>query len=278
VISALTEKWVNAGGFHTRYLEAGDREADPVLLLHDGAWGGASSVTWANIIPQLAARYRVLAPDLLGFGGTDKAVFVDRAQYVPRITQLREMVKHLGISKPLHLVGNSFGGSLALRILGNAEGFSLRSVVSICGTGGPRRTELSRVELGRWDGTEADLRRILGLLIDSTGFFESQLRERMQWAADAGHYRAVMAVSTPLPQGLAQVRPSDPWPEQLRGTTTPVLLVAGERDVLLESGWQEWLRGFVPEAQSIVLDCKHAPNIDRPELLLPALMDFLGRN
>ena len=273
-----SEKWLNAGGFRTRYLEAGNPRAPVVVLLHDGAWGGASSVTWANVIPRLSERYRVLAPDLLGFGGTDKVVFVDRAQYEPRILQLRAFLQALAIHAPVHLIGNSFGGSLGLRALAAREAFPIRSVVSICGSGGPGKTELSLAELKHWDGTENDLRRIVDLLIDGTPYYAAQLSERMRWAADIGHYRAVKAASTPLPPALGRPRVTDPWPSQLDGFSTPIMLVSGQRDVLLQPSWTAMLTAIVPHARVESLDCKHSPNIDRPELLLPVLLHFLDRS
>ncbi|HEY4072904.1 MAG TPA: alpha/beta fold hydrolase [Herbaspirillum sp.] len=248
-----------------------------MLLLHDGAWGGASSVTWNNIIPQLAEHYRVLAPDMLGFGGTDKVVYLDRAQYQPRMRQMKWLLEALNIAEPVHLVGNSFGGSLALKALADGKAFGIRSVVSICGTGGAWKGDASPAELPHWDGTETDLRRIVELLIDGDSpVLEAQLAERMRWAADIGHYRAVKAVSAPLPPSLVRARRVDDWPAQLVGITTPVMLVAGKRDVLLQPYWPERLRAALPHARVEVLDSRHSPNIDRVDLLLPVLLEFLS--
>lgn len=271
------EKWIDAGPFRTRYLEAGRPDAPPLLMLHDGAWGGASSVTWNNVIPQLAEHYRVLAPDMLGFGGTDKVVYVDRAQYQPRMRQMKWFLEALDIAEPVHLIGNSFGGSLALKTLADGKAFGIRSVVSICGTGGAWKGDASPAELPHWDGTQTDLRRIVELLIDGDSLaLDAQLAERMRWAADIGHYRAVKAVSTPLPPSLVRARGVDEWPAQLKGITTPVMLVAGKRDTLLQPYWPERLRAALPHARVELLDSKHSPNIDRPDLLLPPLLDFLG--
>lgn len=274
---AWEEKWVEAGLFRTRYLEAGSRAAPPLLLLHDGAWGGSSSVTWTNLLPQLAQHYHVLAPDMLGFGGTDKVVYVDRAQYAPRMKQMAWFLQALNITEPVHVIGNSFGGSLALKALADGKAFGILSVVSICGTGGAWKGDASPRELPHWDGTEKDLRRIVELLIDADSpVFEAQLAERLRWASDPGHYRAVKAVSVPLPPSLIRERRVDEWPKALEGITTPVMLIAGKRDVLLQPYWPERVRAGVPHARVEVLDSRHSPNIDRPDLVLPLLLDFLN--
>src|ERR1700744_549966 len=159
------------GVFNTRCLLAGPPSADVVLLLHDGGWGGASSVSWMNVIPLLARRFRVVAPDMLGFGGTDKAVFLDRSPYEFRIRHLGDLLDSLGIHGPVHAVGSSFGGSIALRMI-EAHPERLASAVSISGTGGPWRTEFGRTSLGKWDGSREDLERIVDLLVVRNGSFD----------------------------------------------------------------------------------------------------------
>jgi pimeloyl-ACP methyl ester carboxylesterase len=271
----VDEGYVEVDGVTTRYLEAGSPTAEPVVLLHDGTWGGASSVTWTNVIAGLAQEFHVLAPDTLGFGGTDKVVWVDRAQYGPRMRHLAAFLGAKQVERPVHIVGSSFGGSLALRILGERF-LDLASVVSICGTGGPWRTALSRAELGRWAGTEADLRRIVDLLVDRNERYEAQVAERLAWASDSGHYRALAAVSAAVPEPLLRAREEDGWPGQLAGASTPVLLVRGSRDPLLEPDWHQRLAAVLPHAQVRTLDCKHAPHIDHPDLIMPVLTEFLG--
>ncbi|RXZ38159.1 alpha/beta fold hydrolase [Oxalobacteraceae bacterium CAVE-383] len=277
VALAPEEKWIDAGPFRTRYLEAGRPDAPTVLLLHDGAWGGASSVTWSDIIPRLAEHYHVLAPDMLGFGGSDKVVFVDRAQYQPRMRQMKWLLEALGIAEPIHVAGNSFGGSLALKALADGKTLAIRSVTSICGTGGAWKGDASPAELPHWDGTENDLRRIVELLIDADSpVFEAQLAERLKWASDPGHYRAVKAVSTPLPASLVRARRVDEWPRELEGIATPVMLVAGKRDVLLQPYWPERLRTALPHARVEIMDSRHSPNIDQGDLVAAVLLDFFG--
>lgn len=273
----VTESYVSADGYLTRYLQAGDQGAPPVVLLHDGAWGGCSTVTWGSVIPALASSYRVLAPDLLGFGGTDKVVFTDRSPYEFRIAHLLAFLDAVAPAQSVHVVGNSFGGSMALRCLAPKTGHRVRSVVSVAGTGGPWRTPLAHEQLARWDGTEEDLRRVVALLIEADApRFADHCRTRYDWARVPGHYRAAAAPSTRLPAPLQCPPRDDPWPEELRRAEQPVLLVAGARDVLLEQGWTERLLRVLPRACAHVLDGRHAPNIDRPDELAEVLLAFLG--
>ncbi|SDO23906.1 Pimeloyl-ACP methyl ester carboxylesterase [Cryobacterium flavum] len=273
----VREQWINAAGVRTRYLEAGDPARPTVLLLHDGAWGGSSSTTWGNAISLLATAYHVLAPDQLGFGGTDKLVHLDRSPYDGRIAHITEFLDALRIPT-VHLVGNSFGGSLALRILCTPLEGRVRSAVSISGTGGPWRTPLAHENLSYWDGTRNGLERVVSVLIDrESGYFEDQLDERYRWAIEPGHYRSVMALSIPIPPAIPSRRPLDPWPKQLAECDIPVLLVSGDRDVLLEKDWTNHLVEVLSNSAVERIDSMHEPNIDRPDLLVSVVLTFLRR-
>jgi pimeloyl-ACP methyl ester carboxylesterase len=268
------------GAFSTRCLLAGPSSADVVLLLHDGAWGGASSVSWTNVIPLLASRFRVVAPDMLGFGGTDKAVFLDRSPYEFRIRHLCELLESLGIFDPVHVVGSSFGGSIALRMV-EACPERLASAVSISGTGGPWRTEFGRTALGTWDGSRKDLERIVDLIVvrNERFDFNAHIEERLKWAVTPGHYRAMIAPTGVQPVALRQTGPvHDGWPESLASTSIPVLLIAGSQDPLVDPGWTGNLSAHIPSSEVVLLDAKHSPNIDDPEGTADLLTNWIDRN
>lgn len=267
------EHWINSGGFATRYLEAGDRSNDPVLLIHDGAWGASSSSTWGSFISVLAERFYVIAPDLLGYGGSDKVVFLDRSPHDFRIAHLSEFVKSMNVTRPIHVVGNSFGGSNALRSLAKPGSFKFRSVVSIAGSGGPGRTQVAIDELGRWDGTSKDLERVLQFLVDDYPGYADQLAERMKWAVNSGHYKAVLAPTISTPQALKQ-KVSDPWPSQIADSEVPILLVKCLRDELLDPQWAADLKISMPRTEIAEIDCKHAPQLDHPDELRQVLFKF----
>jgi pimeloyl-ACP methyl ester carboxylesterase len=268
------------GPFSTRCLLAGPPSAEVVLLLHDGAWGGAGSVTWTNVIPLLARRFRVVAPDMLGFGGTDKAVFLDRSPYEFRIRHLCELLDSLEISDPVHAVGSSFGGSIALRMI-EARPERLASAVSINGTGGPWRTEFGRNALGTWDGSRKDLERIVNLLVVRNEHFDfdAHIEERLKWAVAPGHYRAMIAPTGVQPDALKQGAPvNDGWPESLAATSVPVLLIAGSQDPLVEPDWTAKLAAHIPRSEVVLLDAKHSPNIDDPAGTAELLAKWIDRN
>lgn len=274
--TAVTSGEVVTGGFRTRYLEAAParRPDGTVLLVHDGAFGAGAAVTWSEVLPALARRFHVVAPDLLGYGGTDKAVFFDRSPYDFRIGHLASFCAALDLDE-VHAVGSSFGGSLLLRAAAERpRRLPLVSVTSIAGTGGPWRDPGGAAGLASYDGTEADVERIVRLMADDYAGLPAQVRARYLNTLLPGHIEACNA-----PRLLRSAAPkpqlSDGWPEPLRDSDVPVLLVAGRRDQLLDRDWTSHFDGL-PGVSAVEMDARHAPNLDRPQELVEVLTEFFS--
>lgn len=267
---------IRVNGADTAYFEIGDRSAPPLLLLHDGAWGGSGVVSWARIAPDLADRFRVIVPDMLGFGHTSKIIQLDSSPYDFRIRHLLAFLDSLGIDEPVHIVGTSFGGSVGLNMLSE---YSTRvaSLVSVSGTGGPWRSKFGIRILSHWDGTEECLRGIVDTLAEATEDFDpaTHVIERLETASIAGHYRSMMAPGVALPDVLKRPNPAAAnWPNQIAGAETPVLLVQGLRDELVESNWTEHLTKALPHARVETLDTRHSPNLSHPNEFVALLTDW----
>lgn len=96
-----------ADGAVLTYRETG---SGPALVLVHGSPGSGRS--WARVVPHLAARYRVLTPDLPGYGGST-AVSHDPAERTAAMgAAIGALVASLG--EPVHLCGHSYGGNVAL--------------------------------------------------------------------------------------------------------------------------------------------------------------------
>lgn len=273
----ITDNVRTVHGLPTRYLSGGPGDAPPVVFLHDGAWGAAAHVSWGAVLPLAAQRFRIIAPDMLGFGDTAKAVRLDDSPFGFRFRHVLALLDELGIVGPVHVVGNSFGGSVGLRALGDPRTAErVASAVSISGTGGPWRTEAMQ-QLTAFDGSHSDIERIVRLLSEQFDGFADQVRARHAAAVKPGHYQAMTAPHLPVPPSIAAPRPADPYPADLDTVTTPALLVECTRDVLLEPGWPKNLTAHLRNAEAVELDALHSPNIYRPRELWEAIRPFLER-
>jgi pimeloyl-ACP methyl ester carboxylesterase len=106
-------KSVVANGIRTNYLEAGSGD-ETVVLIHGSGPGVTAYANWRVVIPALGENFHVVAPDMVGFGYSDRPESVTYGLDT-WANQTIGVMEELGITKA-HLVGNSFGGSIALRI------------------------------------------------------------------------------------------------------------------------------------------------------------------
>jgi len=102
----------DANGIKTNYLEAG--KGDPVVLIHGSGPGVTSYANWRLVLPALAENFRVVAPDMVGFGFSERPASIEYGLQT-WADQVVGLMDTLELPKA-HLVGNSFGGAIALRI------------------------------------------------------------------------------------------------------------------------------------------------------------------
>lgn len=101
---------IQTGAFQTNYHDLG--EGYPVVFLHGSGPGVTAWGNWNKVFPLLKGEYRILAPDMAGFGFTER---IENLEYNMNnwVQQTIDFFDALNIEKA-NLVGNSFGGALAL--------------------------------------------------------------------------------------------------------------------------------------------------------------------
>ena len=109
---AMIEHTVAVGGKEIFVAETGT--GTPVILLHGGGPGASGLSNYSRNIDALAQHFRVIVPDLPGYGRSTKGV--DRDDPFGYLAdQIRGLLDQLGVDRA-HLVGNSYGGACALRL------------------------------------------------------------------------------------------------------------------------------------------------------------------
>lgn len=259
------------------YEEQGD--GPPLLLLHGL---GESIFTWREILPALAARHRVIALDLKGFGNSDKPddgaySADDQAALVARFIIERGL-------ENLTVVGHSFGGTVALRtaladgIQGTAR---IKRIAVISAPALPQTTsrELDLVMTPLVPDTVAVV-----LPPESTARF--LLREAMggRTPSDtivkgyATPYRDLDATKAFLAtaRSIINERDTAAITKRYKAIRKPVLVVWCRKDPIVPLRSGRRLAAALPDARLAILDgCHHLPQHERPERLLKALAPFL---
>lgn len=123
-------RYIEVEGLRMAYVEAG--EGDPILMLHgEPTWG----YLYRKMIPLLAAHGRVIVPDLIGFGRSDKPALANAYSIKSHVRWLRSVVLALDLHH-ITLVCQDWGGSLGLRLLAELPQRFARLVATNTGIGG----------------------------------------------------------------------------------------------------------------------------------------------
>ena len=125
-------------GLRIHYLDEGPKNADPIFLLHgEPAW----SYLFRKMIPILTAQgHRVIVPDCVGFGKSDKFISKFDYSYKHHVDVMKELVERLNL-KNAAFFGQDWGGLVGLRVV--AELPDRFSHVVVSNTGMPARSGLS---------------------------------------------------------------------------------------------------------------------------------------
>jgi pimeloyl-ACP methyl ester carboxylesterase len=268
----FARKTLDVDGLTTSYLEAGI--GDPVVLLHGGEFGAGAELGWERVIDTLAEHYWVLAPDMLGFGETAKVIDFNDGRGM-RIRHIARFCVELGVTQA-HFVGNSMGAiNLLVDATSDTPRLPARSLTAICGGGDIQRNEHSAA-LYDYDATPAGMRRIVTALFADPVYpaDEAYVQRRYESSIAPGAWEALAAARFRRPGLDAPAMPSSQ--RAYDRIAVPVMIVEGEHDKLLPSGWAGEIAGQITGARSVVIaGAGHCPQIEQPAALTAVLLEFL---
>jgi pimeloyl-ACP methyl ester carboxylesterase len=246
---ASRRSMVEVGSYRIYTVEFGKVGAEPLILLH-GLSG--SSRWWKRNVLAFAEEFRVVVPDLIGFGRTRIRGPFPGFSRIAEV--LAEWMDTLGLC-PADVVGHSMGGQISVHL---AARFPERvnRLVLVDATGIPRPLT-----------PRAVLR------------FATEVAPPTRWGDPAfvpvivGD--ALYAGVRTIVRALAHLLRDDVRP-LLSRITAPTLVVWGERDSLVPLAHAEELRRAIPGAKLVILRrAAHNPMVDRPEEFNRVVRDFL---
>ena len=270
---SIAHRSILVDGLATHFLEAG--EGDPVVLLHGGEFGVSAEIAWEKLLPALSQHYRVLAPDMLGFGDLAKVVdFTDGRGM--RIRHIARFCAELGIDS-VHFVGNSMGAiNLLVDLTSAAPVLPVRSAVTICG-GGDIQKNRHTTALYEYDASFEAMRAIVEALFFAPAYptDEAYVRRRYESSIAPGAWESLAAARFRRPGLDAPATPSSK--RAYERIDVPVLVVEGAGDKLLPAGWAAEIAGQISGGRSAVIDgAGHCPQIEQPEATAQVLLEFLA--
>lgn len=251
-MSPITSRDVRAGEHRLRVYEAGDPSEPTILWLHGSGPGAGALSNWRSLLETMPG-WRHVAPDLLGFADSEHPELPAGvpATVAVRARAILALMDELGLGK-VHVVGNSMGGMITLRLLLEApERFDRAILMGSGGTPIPPTEDLIRMITFYREPTPATMRDLIGRFVYDTAMFGDRLEtiseDRTAVATRPDVRGSHQATFAPGEAPLVYT------PEQLGTITQEVLLVHGREDRMIprEASW--YLEEHLPNAQLHVL-------------------------
>ena len=221
-------KTIAVNGIRTNYHEAG--EGPPLLLIHGSGPGVTAYANWRGNIPELASDFRVLAPDMVGFGYTDAVAGGIRDKQV-WIDHLAGFLDAKGIERA-SIVGNSFGGALAMAfIIAHPDRVDRAILMGAAGLEFPITEALDFV--WGYEPSMENMRRTIGYLSsDPARITESLIESRFEASRRLAAHEPYSATFGPTPRQnhLAMLSSSR---EKIAAIAHEVLILHGRLDQVI---------------------------------------------
>jgi len=166
-------KFVETNGYKTNVHDEGQGPA--LLLLHGSGAGVTGWANWRGLIPEMSQKYRVIAPDLVGFGFTETPDDFEFKFMDSWVDQILALLDALGVEKT-HVLGNSFGGSLAMWLAVRRPDLFDRLV--LMGPGGwPAKVNSNLEELWSYKPSVENMKRLLDIMAFDRSLVTDELAE-----------------------------------------------------------------------------------------------------
>jgi pimeloyl-ACP methyl ester carboxylesterase len=249
---------VKIGGVNIKLHRVG--KGPPVLFLH----GANGLPQWLPFFDALADGYEVLVPEHPGFGGSDDPAFI---RNIPDLAMFYlDAFEELKLDR-FHLIGHSLGGWLAAEIA--IRDRSRLQSVTIMSAAGIRVKGLPAGDLFIW-GPEETVRNV---------YYDQALAERILSIKPTEELLDLMLKNrfTATKFGW-QPRWYNPDLEKwLHRIKVPSLVVWGKNDNVFPYQYADLWMERLPDTRGLVMvdKCGHAPHVEKPDEVLPALRAFL---
>lgn len=295
--------YVEIEGYRIHYVDEGPRDGEPILLLHgQPSW----SYLYRHMIPPLAdAGYRVIAPDLVGFGKSDKPLQQADHNYQMHIDVMTAFAAELDL-QGVTFFGQDWGGLIGLRMVAEAPDRYARIMLSNTGlpaAGGIRGwLGYPLVRFAVWregkpetldDNGEFRFTRWIAYAkhtdnFDLPNLFQGATTRTLSEAELAGYaapfpdqtYRAATRIFPMMVP--SQLRQNQKALDQVFAKwDKPFLTAFGDSDPVTAGGdvmWQELVPGAAGQAHTTITDGHHFIQEDKPQELVDAMIAFIERN
>ncbi|MCK2148067.1 alpha/beta fold hydrolase [Marinobacter alexandrii] len=263
---------IAAAGYRTNVHDHGEGGV-PAMMIHGSGPGVTAWANWRLVIPELAKNRRVVAPDMLGFGYTERPEdnTYNRERWVAHAIGVMDALD----LQQVDLVGNSFGGGLALALaIEYPERVRRLVLMGSVGVSFPITEGLD--EVWGYEPSLENMRRLMDVFAFNKGLLTDELAEMRYQASIRPGFQESFRAMFPAPRqrwvdNLASRE------EDIRALTHETLVIHGREDEVIPLQTSLTLADWIDRAQLHVYGrCGHWTQIEHASRFARLVNDFLA--
>lgn len=261
-----TEIQITVNGLKVNVWEDGQSNDRTLLLLHGGT--GDAYHHWSASMPLLAHEFRVLAPDLPGFGKSDPLSNPTLAEF---LIWIKEVLNARQVEQAV-VVGNSHGGLIA-RLFAAANPTTVPALVLVNGGGVPDVPPALRF-IERTPGLSNAFFYLFGRMGTGKGMIEKLFHNR-SFVDEA--FLTNMKTAAPSLARLMRTTVNSPMPNE-RNPLVPTLILWGTNDAFAPLSEGKAVRDSIPGSELVeIAECGHMPQLETPDVFVWQIETFLNK-
>lgn len=266
---------VRTGAFETHLHDLGTAAPGqpPVLFIHGSGPGVSAWANWRLVLPVMATQRRVLAPDMVGFGTTDRPAGI-RYDMATWVQQALDLLDALALPQ-VDLVGNSFGGALALALAIRAPQ-RVRRLVLMGAVGVPFTITPGLDAVWGYEPSLAAMRGLLDLFAHDRRLVNDELAQLRYAASIQPGFQESFAAMFPAPRQRWVDAMTSPEAD-IRALPQETLVIHGREDRVIPLSNSLTLADWIPNSQLHVFGhCGHWTQIEHGGRFARLVGDFLA--
>ena len=260
-------KNIQIHGNKIRYLEysnVNSKEEETLVLLHGI---GASAERWSKVIPFFHEHFRMIVPDIIGFGYSDKPTVEYNIPFFVKF--LKDFLNRVGV-KSASIAGSSFGGLVAAEFAINDSNMINKLIlVSPAGTMKTSTKTLEEYILASLYPTHDNVWRAFNnMAFDPRTVTEETILEFIDRMKLPNAKYAFMST-------MLAIRNTTDLASRLSKVQSPTIIVWGQNDEMIPVKYSEDYTNIPNSNVKVIPRCGHTPFTEKPELFSKIAIDFL---
>ena len=262
---------LRTGAFDSNVLQAGP--GAPVLLLHGSGPGVSAWANWRLVLPALARTRRVIAPDMVGFGYSERPAGIVYGMDT-WVRQAIDLLDALAVER-CDLVGNSFGGALALA-LAIRHPHRVRRLVLMGSVGVPCEITRGLDAVWGYQPSLANMRALLDVFAYDRSLVNDELARLRYEASIRPGFQESFAAMFPAPR-QRWVDAMASAESDIRALPHETLLIHGREDQVIPLANSLTLSAWIANSQLHVFGhCGHWTQIEQSARFNRLVEDFFA--